>query len=289
LIFSDHTLFYSATRSRKLMRTTTFSSISLGIIATSCLYANPAQALSFTAELEEFTGDNAAGKITIEDGFDGGIKFTAEITSPTISGDISGLWFGLKDTSLLSSLNISEFVATGEETVINGIDPKYYFDSSLSPKSCVSNDSGPNNLNGGADKEFCKSGLTNGLISFGAGSSEGLVQKVTFLLSSTTSSLTVADFNQAFGLRYQSTGISEKGSSKLTSKRCYYPGYKGTMSDTFDCSNGIPEKAVPVGGFKNPEDDPMYVDRSSDKNESKDKNENKNKNESKNKNKNKNK
>jgi hypothetical protein len=261
------------------MRTTTFLSISLGVIATSYLYANPAQALSFTAELEEFTGDNAAGRITIEDGFDGGIKFTAEIISPTIGGDISGLWFGLKDTSLLSSLSISSFVASKDGTPINGINPKYLFNSTQNPTTCLKE--GPNNL--GGDKVLCESGLTNALISLGAGSSEGLVQKVTFLLSSTTSSLTVADFNQAFGLRYQSTGISEKGSSKLTSKRCYYPGYKGTTSDTFDCSNGIPEKAVPVGGFENPEDDPMYVDRSSDKNESKDKNENKNKNKNKNK------
>ncbi|NJN73941.1 MAG: hypothetical protein HC799_14560 [Limnothrix sp. RL_2_0] len=72
----------------------------------SCFHAGSAQALSFTAE--DFTGDNAAGRITLEDWVDGSVKFTAEIIAPTVNGDIAGFWFGLKDTSLLSSLHISE-------------------------------------------------------------------------------------------------------------------------------------------------------------------------------------
>lgn len=207
----------------------------------SCFHAGSAQALSFAAELEEFTGNNAAGKITLEDWVDGGVKLTAKITSPTINGDISGLWFGLKDTSLLSSLNISNLMtSTGD----NSFDYKYNSDPSST--SCLS--SGQNNLNG--DKVLCESGLTNGLISFGkAGSSGGLVQTVSFIFSSNISSLTVTNFNEAFGLRYQSTGSSKNGSSKL---RYYYPGYKGTTSDTFELPEGQtpPPGAVPV---ENPE------------------------------------
>lgn len=233
------------------MSTKTLLSIVLGITAVSCFSASSAQALSFTAGLEEFTGDNAAGKITLEDWVGGGVKFTAEITAPTINGDISGLWFGLKDTSLLSSLHISNLMTnTGDNSF------KYIYNSDSNATSCLS--SGQNNLNGGTDKTFCESGLTNGLISFGkAGSSGGLVQTVSFILSSKTNPLTITNFNEAFGLRYQSTGGSE-GSSKL---RYYYPGYKGTTSDSFELPAGQtpPPGAVPVGNTQAP-NEPAIVE-----------------------------
>lgn len=232
------------------MSSKTLLKISLGIAATSCFYADSAIALVLSAQLNEFTGDNAAGQITLEDWVDGSIKFTAEITSPTINGDISGLWFGLKDTSLLSSLSISNLTTNTGDNSFN-----YLYNSDPDSTSCLS--SGQNNLNG--DKLLCESGLINGLVSFGkAGSSGGLVQTVSFILSSSISSLTINDFNEAFGLRYQSTGSAQEGSSKL---RYYYPGYMGTTSDSFELSEGQtpPPGAVPVENTEEP-NEPVIVD-----------------------------
>ncbi|NJN73942.1 MAG: hypothetical protein HC799_14565 [Limnothrix sp. RL_2_0] len=97
------------------------------------------------------------------------------------------------------------------------------------------------------------------MISFGkAGSSTGLVQKVSFILSSSFASITVADFNTAFGLRYQSTGSSQGGSSKL---RYYYPGYMGTTSSTFElpADQTPPPGAVPVEKVEEESIEPAVV------------------------------
>ncbi|MGB2926532.1 MAG: hypothetical protein WBB82_14625 [Limnothrix sp.] len=236
--------------------------ISLGLVAANCWLADAASAISFTANLSEFTdGGTDAGIITLEDVAGGGIRFTAEITKPTINGDIAGLWFGVTDTNLLSSLSVSNLTTSTGETSFNLL---------TSTSSCPS--SGQNNLNGGGTP--CSSGLLNSLISFGkAGSSDGLIQSVSFILNSSalTSSFSIDDLNESFGLRYQSTDANKGGSSKL---RYHYPGYMGTTSDTFTIKEGQtpPPGAVPVGGFEKPEDDPLNTVHPSGKNKNKNKN-----------------
>lgn len=214
------------TRYRTLLLT---SAVVGAVITIGTLYPQQTvYALSLSRTLYNFTGDTAVGRITLED-VAGGVKLSTEITAPTVNGDIAGIWFGLKDINLLNTLlnnSITNLTTnTGESTY------QLFTDS----RSCPA--SGYNNLKGGGSP--CDSGLLNGLLTLGkAGSSAGWVQSASFVISA----VQVSDFNDAFGLRYQSTGGTE-GSSKLG---YYYPGYMGTTSSVFYLEEGqtVPQGAI---------------------------------------------
>ena len=188
---------------------------------------SPSQALSLTADLMNFTGDTAAGTIKIEDIDGGGVKFSANITKPTIGGDIARVAF-LLDPSLLGSLKIQDFMSNLGDS------------NSVAYDLLTGDDACGNVFNGGGSP--CKEDLKlNVALDFGRGSPDGsLLQSLSF----TIADVTTADFTEAFALRYQSTGGPE-GSSKLG---YYYPGYMGTTSQVFylDENQPPPPGAVPV-------------------------------------------
>ena len=191
-------------------------------------HSSPSQALSFTANLMDFTGDTAAGSITIEDLVGGGVRFSASITEPTINGDIATVAF-LVEPSFLDSLSINNFTSN----LGDSLDYSLITGSSVCSKQDTV-------FNGGGSP--CREDQQlNVALDFGKGSSDGLLQSLSFEISD----LTTSDFVEAFGLRYQSTGTGMGGSSKLG---YYYPGYMGTTSQVFylDENQAPPEGAVPV-------------------------------------------
>ena len=191
--------------------------------------SSPSQALSFTANLTNFTGDTAGGSITIEDLDGGGVKFSANITEPTINGDIARVAF-LIDPNLLDSFSIDKSTFTSN---LGGSD-KINFDILTGDKACG------NVFNGGGSP--CKEEQKlNVALDFGRGSSNGLLQDFSFNIKNVEAS----DFVEAFGLRYQSTGNNQERSSKLG---YYYPGYMGTTNQVFymDADKPAPKGAVLV-------------------------------------------
>ena len=156
--------------------------------------ASPAKALSLTASLEEFTGDNAGGQITLTDRGAGIVELLAEITAPTVNGDINGIWFDIAPVP--GNLNI-----TGAN-VNNGF-------TALNPGDGCANLGGGNNLNGGGNP--CPLNIA---VAIGSpGQAGGRITST--LLEITGNGLSVASFGDTFGLRYQSTGVNFNGSSKL--------------------------------------------------------------------------
>lgn len=214
------------------------ASISIGAALFSCLPANAVTFLNF----QNFTGDDAEMTFELFENADG----TLTLTGSTTDGDFSAFGFHLED---LSSLNISvlDFDSLFYNPDASSYATNETFDSTLlnlwqTESSFLAADCSHYFGGGGSS---CQE---NVIFDFGSGAAEGLLQEFTIVLSGVTLDDFGMDADVSFAAKIQSVGDNFEGSSKL---RCYYPGYIGTTSSTFDCSTGIPENAVvvqPVNG-----------------------------------------
>jgi hypothetical protein len=158
----------------------------------SVMYAPVANAASFTGSLSEFTGDNAGGEFTFSDVSANTVSLLAKITSPTVGGDIRGIFFDLiGGTTGLT-------VAPGSGVPL----------SDLGFGTCQAG--GGNNLNGGGSPCPFDVGFAVGR----PGAAGGTITSALFTI--TRSGLTASSFaGQTIGVRYQATGANGNGSSKL--------------------------------------------------------------------------
>lgn len=213
---------------------------SAAILGLSC---SPAQAFySRSFSLEEFTGSNAGGSLTLTEA-DGSVIFNFSITQPTINGDIAAFAFDLFDGSddFLNSLLISDFSSN-----LGQVD----FTTILGTDAVCAQSS----FTGGNSANPCNNDALDFALDFGKGSSGGYLTDFTFTLSSSASSLSLSDFSGSFSARYQSTGSDFEDSSKLG---YYFPGYMGTTSNVVYISENQtpPEGAVPLTPEVEPEKD----------------------------------
>lgn len=187
----------------------------LGAIAASVLMvgggvlAPQADALTLTANLSEFTGDNSTGTITLTDLVTGGVRLNATNIGSPSGGDIAGIWFGLKEPALggLGTEDLSNLVVNAPVSMAIA-DLSIYKDTTI-PYDCPT--APANNLNGGGSPCGDVDNPINVLLQLDKpGSSAGLVQN----FSVDIAALTVGDFYNRFGMRYQTTTGNE-GSSKL--------------------------------------------------------------------------
>lgn len=179
----------------------------------SILGASPAKALSFTANLQNFTGDNAGGRITVSDSGTtntglGIVELLAEITAPTVNGDINGIFFDLAPVSSDLDINSIATIVSQNGNVSSGVSVNTRFEA-LAPGSGCPNLGGGNNLNGGGNPCPLNVGVAIGA----PGAAGGRITSA--LLTLTGTGLDATDFGNTFGLRFQSTGVNTQGSSKL--------------------------------------------------------------------------
>ena len=173
------------------------ASIAAGALAMgTTFYAPAASAATIAGPLTDFTGDTAGGKMTFTDAGPGTVNLFAEITAPTIGGDIRGLFFNVLGGT--DGLNV-----TGTDV------------TSFAFNTC--NLGGGNNLEGGGPSAPCAgSNVFDVGISIGQpGAADGTITSTQ--LTITRAGLTASSFlDQTIGMRLQSTGADGKGSSKLS-------------------------------------------------------------------------
>ncbi len=174
--------------------TATLAASALTLGAT--LYAPSAQAASVTGTLSNFTGDTAGGKFTFTDDGVDTVKLLAEITPPTVGGDIRGIFFNVLGGT------------TGLNVVSNTLGADV---NNLDFNTC--NTGGGNNMNGGGGGCYLPGGFDVGFAVASPGTSGGTITSALFTI--TRSGLTASSFlDQTIGMRYQATG-GPNGSSKL--------------------------------------------------------------------------
>ncbi len=157
---------------------------------------NPVNAASLSFNINQFTGDNAEVKITLDDMINpGSVKFTVEVIDPI--ADLRGVWLDISDDALLSGLSILGADIT--QTVIDA--------------NNVNNLGGGNNLNGGGTLAPFDIGLEIGAPGIGMGDDFLMTM---FTVSHDTETLTLDNFgNLDLGVRLTSVGENREGSSKL--------------------------------------------------------------------------
>jgi hypothetical protein len=180
-----------------------------------------AQAASLTFTLDEFTGTNAQVNITLDDAIAGAnaVRVTAAVESKKTGtiGDIVGLFFNLKDNSLIPNLTLTPVAQTpGNPLTVSttkGVN-KLFLDNSGSTKDNIKAVDKNVNLNGGGETRDFEVG-----VQIGDGGLKGTsddYQFVSFDLKAT--GLDLVDFSkESFGVRLQSVGFGKnrEGSSKL--------------------------------------------------------------------------
>ena len=176
-------------------------------VATSCLKPVNAASISFTAA--NFTGDPLQVRYSLDDTVAGAGKVQFQVEFLTDSqyqniGDIRGIFFNIKDNSLLSGLQITG-VSGGPITTTA-------YDTAGQLQSV-----GQANLNGDGNTQKFEFGVEIGSNGLKGGKDD--FQTTTFVLSHSTAALTLDQFlGQDFGLRATSVGLlgsSRNGSSKL--------------------------------------------------------------------------
>ncbi|MDZ8237409.1 MAG: hypothetical protein RMZ69_09600 [Nostoc sp. ChiQUE01a] len=171
--------------------------------------------MSFT--INDFTGADTQVKFTLDDAIAGAGKVQFKVdylsTGTNTIADIRGIFFNIKDDSLLGGLKIENLAATDVTATKFG-----------DPGKVDSVGSNNNNLNGnGNQKNFFDAGVEIGQEGIGQG--KGDIQSTIFTLSHTSQALTLAQFSeQNFGVRLMSVGSgnNRNGSSKLKGQAPYY-------------------------------------------------------------------
>jgi hypothetical protein len=170
--------------------------IGLGLVL-AVFTAGTAAAASITTTLGEFTGDDIAVELILDDAAagPGEITVTVSVLAPTL-GDIRGVFFNINDDTLLAGLSVSGDDVTGSD--FGGM---------------VSDLGNGANLNGGGTPCPCDFGILIG--SAGIGSDD--VGTTSFVLSHESAALSLALFDgEALGVRVTSVGDADgrEGSSK---------------------------------------------------------------------------
>ncbi|PSR19095.1 hypothetical protein C8255_04085 [filamentous cyanobacterium CCP3] len=188
-----------------LLATATLSLAPVAIAASaltvgSVMYAPTANAASFTGSLVEFTGDDAGGQFTFSDFGPNTVRLLTKITSPTVGGDIRGVFFDVIGGT--AGLQVTPVSGQGAGITV----------SDLSFNTCNTGEG--NNLNGGSPG----ANLCNFDVGFAVGrpgTAGGTITSALFTI--TRSGLTASSFaGQNIGIRYQATGANGNGSSKLS-------------------------------------------------------------------------
>lgn len=175
-----------------------------GFSASLLAFVPVANAASLTFDANQFTGDAARVRITLDDVSAGAgkIQFKVDFVSdPTTSmlGDLRGIFFNIADNALLSGLRIEGPQVT---TYVTG-------NGNISSVGNV-------NLNGGGNAHAFDVGVEIGQNGLKGGKDD--FQTTTFTLFHTSQSLDLSLFaQQEFGVRVTSvgTGNRREGSSKL--------------------------------------------------------------------------
>lgn len=196
-------MFNLKTTSALLVATTSLGLAPVAITASaltvgSVMYAPAANAASFTGSLSEFTGDNAGGEFTFSDFAPDTVRLLAKITSPTVGGDIRGIFFDVIGGA--TGLTVTPVPGQGAGITV----------SDLTFNTCEAGNG--NNLNGGGAANPCDFNV--GFAVGRPGVAGGTITSALFTI--TRSGLTASSFaGQTIGVRYQATGGPE-GSSKLS-------------------------------------------------------------------------
>lgn len=187
-----------------LLATATVSLTPIAIAASaltvgSVIYAPAANAAEFKGSLVEFTGDNAGGEFTFSDFGIDTVRLLTKITSPTVGGDIRGVFFDVSGGT--TGLQVAPVSGQGTGITV----------SDLTFNTC--NTGTGNNLNGGSSG----ANLCNFDVGFAVGrpgAAGGTITSALFTIQ--RSGLTASSFaGQNIGIRYQATGGFNK-SSKLS-------------------------------------------------------------------------
>ncbi|MCT7950424.1 hypothetical protein NG798_11540 [Ancylothrix sp. C2] len=165
---------------------------------------------STTFGLNEFTGGNTYTQITLEDIVTGGVKVTVNVLPDPVTGnigDLNGVFFHVKDESLISTLNISGGDVTG---------------TAFGPANSVSKIDLPK---GGGTIAIDPQSFDAGVAIGTSGIGKDDIRSTSFTISSRSKELTLADFINAntggsdFGVRLTSVGTEggkREDSSKLS-------------------------------------------------------------------------
>lgn len=161
-----------------------------------------AQAATTSFIINDFTGADTQVRFTLDDAIAGTGKVQFKVdyvaTGSNTLADIRGIFFNIKDDSLLSGLTVSGTDITAKQ---------------FGPAGKVGTvGSSSNNLNGGGSTKLFDAGFEIGKEGIGKGDD---FQSTTFTLSH-TQGLTLDQFySQDFGVRLMSVGSSRNDSSKL--------------------------------------------------------------------------
>jgi hypothetical protein len=171
-------------------------------IASSSFSAAQAATTSFT--INQFTGATTQVRFTLDDTIDGAgkVQFKVDYLGGTNAlADIRGIFFNIKDDSLLSGLKVS-----GTDDITT---------SKFGPAGTIGSVGNANLNGGGGPKNFFDAGIEIGTQGIGKGDD---FQSTTFTLSHLTQALTLDQFySQDFGVRLTSVSSekSREDSSKL--------------------------------------------------------------------------
>lgn len=178
---------------------TALTTVSLPLVAGSF---SSASAASFSFSVNPFTGDPAKVNLTLNDtaAGTGKVQFKVDVDSSVNLADLRGVFFDIKDDSLLSGLSISGTNVTGT-----------LFDAGK-----VNDLGGGNNLKGGGAARLFDIGVNIGREGIPNGDD---IRSTIFTLSHSSRALDLSQFvGQSFGVRVASVGAAGSGrggSSKL--------------------------------------------------------------------------
>lgn len=212
---SYHSVFQTLINMKHLFSTAAIPSFlaATAVVISSSAFS-PANAASLSFTINDFTGADTQVKFTLDDAIAGSGKVQFKVdylsTGTNTIADIRGIFFNIKDDSLLSGLKIENLAATDVTATKFG------------PAGTVTSvGSGSNNLNGGGGS--FDAGIEIGQEGIGQG--KGDIQSTIFTLSHASQALTLAQFSeQNFGVRLMSVGSGNNrgGSSKLKGQAPYY-------------------------------------------------------------------
>lgn len=210
---SYHSVFQTLINMKHLFSTAALPSFlaATAVVISSSAFS-PANAASMNFTINDFTGADTQVKFTLDDlNGSGKVQFKVDYlaTGKNTIADIRGIFFNIKDDSLLNGLKIENLAKTDVTAT--------KFDAG----KVTSVGSGSNNLNGGGVS--FDAGVEIGQEGIGKG--KGDIQSTIFTLSHISKALTLAQFSeQNFGVRLMSVGSgnSREDSSKLKGQAPYY-------------------------------------------------------------------
>lgn len=141
----------------------------------------------------------------------GGVRFDVTVDTSVNMADLRGVFFNIKDESLLSGLTYTSGTYETKKGK-NIVENDYITDVKIGPANQVSDLGNGVNLNGNG----AVGGFDGGFEVGTSGIGKDDLQFASFTLSHSTKSLGLSDFEgQGFGVRMTSVGANREGSSKV--------------------------------------------------------------------------